>query len=153
MATKNPFDPSEFFNAYDQDAIKKIFDPQNMFAAFTDGSGTEFDLQSVAGATKKNLEALTEANMTAISTYRELFEKQMAVFEQLTQAARQQAERLEPTGDAGAVSRNAKVVSEAVEQAFQVMQEMAESATEANTKVLDNTKERVNEAIAKMKQD
>ncbi|MGB7243147.1 MAG: hypothetical protein WBC93_13805 [Sulfitobacter sp.] len=151
MATKNPFDPSEFFKAFDPDAIKKMFDPQNMFAVVPDMAGKNFDFQSIVGANGTDLKAVTEANMSAVKTYNDLLNEQMAIFEKLTTAARGHVEQLEPVGGADAATRNAKIVNDAVSQAFQLMQEMAEAATKANTKVFEETSAKVEEAIANIK--
>jgi hypothetical protein len=151
MATKNPFDPSESFKAYDPDAIKKMFDSQNMFAFVPDLAGNSFDLQSIVGASETDLKAVTDANMSTVKTYNDLLKEQMGIFEKLTTAARAHVETLEPIGGADAASRNAKIVSEAVQKAFQLMQEMAEAATKANTKVFEETSAKVEEAIANIK--
>lgn len=151
MTTKNPFDPSEFFKAYDPEAIQKIFNPQNMFAFVPDMAGKGFDLQSIVGGKETDLKALTDANMSTINTYNDLLKEQMGILEKLTSAARDHVEKLEPAGGADAASRNAKIASEAVQTAFQLMQEMAEAATKANTKVFEETSAKVEEAIANIK--
>ena len=87
----NPYDYSQMFRMFDPEQVQKAFDPNRMFAMFEPAKSPAFDMSGVFEMNRKNFEAMVEANKAAAAAYKDLLEKQMEVFQQMTQAAREQA--------------------------------------------------------------
>lgn len=149
--TKNPFDMSEYFAAFDPEAMTKMFNPQAMFAMFQPQAASMFDMEGIIKANQRNFEAMKEANQAAAETYKDLLDKQMEIFGKLTLAARQQYEWAEDTAGADTLKAKTAAMSEAVEEALRLMRKMAEASREANQQAFDDVKGQVDAAVQKMK--
>lgn len=146
MVTKGPFDYSSMFKMFDPEDVRKFFDPMRMFSMY-DRRVSPFDLSAVYDANRKSFDAMVEANKAAASAYQDLLEKQMEVFHQLTEAARDHVAWVDETAGPEALGRKTEAYGEAVEKALVLMRKLAESARDANEDAYASLKTQVNDAI------
>lgn len=134
--TKNPHDPTEFFKAFDPEAIQKMFDPQNMLAAFQQGSES-FDISKLTEMNKQQVEAMAEANRAAAESYRDMMAKQMAVFQDV----------IAPAQAMMAKSTDPEKMNASIAEGLELMKTMAENARKANEEALAAFKLRLDQAL------
>ena len=152
MAQNNPFDMTQYFQAFDPQAMARMFDPQSMFAMFQPPQTPPvFDMDAVIKANQRNFEAMTEANKAAAEAYKDLLDKQMEIFAKLTQAARQQYDWAEDKTNPDQMKAKTAAMNEAVEEALALMKKLAEATREANEEAFSKVKGQVDEAVDGMK--
>ncbi|SES16032.1 Phasin protein [Tranquillimonas rosea] len=152
MATKNPYDFSEYFKAFDPELMTKMFTPQAMMAMFQPQSrGDMFDMESVIKANQRNFEAMADANRAAAEAYKDLLDKQMEIFGKLTMAARQQYEWMEDTAGPDTLKAKTEAMNDAVEEALTLMRKLAEEARKANEEAFSTVRGQVDEAVEEIK--
>ena len=144
---KHPYDYGKMFKVFDPDDVQKFFDPNRMFAMFEPAKSQAFDLSGVFDLNRKNFEAMVEANKAAAAAYKDLLEKQMEVFAQLTSAARDHAAWIDETTGPQAISQRTEAYASAVEKALVLMRKLADSARDANEEAYTQLKGQVNEAL------
>ena len=144
---KHPYDYGKMFKVFDPDDVQKFFDPNRMFAMFEPAKSPAFDLSGVFDLNRKNFEAMVEANKAAAAAYKDLLEKQMEVFAQLTSAARDHAAWIDETTGPQAISQRTEAYASAVEKALVLMRKLADSARDANEEAYAQLKGQVNEAL------
>lgn len=144
---KHPYDYGKMFKVFDPDDVQKFFDPNRMFAMFEPAKSPAFDLSGVFDLNRKNFEAMVEANKAAAAAYKDLLEKQMEVFAQLTSAARDHAAWIDETTGPQAISQRTEAYASAVEKALVLMRKLADSARDANEEAYTQLKGQVNEAL------
>lgn len=142
----NPFDPSAFFRAFDQEAVQRMFDPSQFFAYMERFSPQDVDMGAIMQSNQRQFQALADANAAALSTYRDMLEKQRAILDQMMTAARDAMGKLEPMSGADAANRNTKILADAAQTAFGLMQDMAKSAAEANAAAFEAATEKAQKA-------
>lgn len=148
MVGKNPFDYSEMFKVFDPEDVAKMFNPTRMFSVFdTEKAASSFDMTQLFDTNRKNFEAMVEANKSAAAAYKDLLEKQMDVFGQLTSAARDHVAWMEENAGPEALSKKTEAYGEAVETALGLMRKLAENARDANEEAYAKLKDQVNEAM------
>lgn len=141
--TKNPFDPSEMFKGGSADAMSKFFDPMSLMKSLQEASKDLPGLSGFAETHQRNVEALAEANKAAMAGYKDMLEKQMQIFQSVTEPAQQM---LKGAGDPAAIQASTAAWNKAVEEALGLMQSMAEAAQAANAQAF----EKVNEQAASL---
>lgn len=151
MAARNPFDFSDMFRMFDPNDVQKMFDPQRMFSMFEPSRSPAFDMTGVFEMNRKNFEAMVDANKAAAAAYKDLLEKQMEVFQQLTTAAREHVAWIDETTGPDAVSKRTEAYAAAVEKALVLMRKLADSARDANEDAYSQLKEQVNDAMEEIK--
>lgn len=151
MAAKYPFDLSEMTKLYDPERIAKLFDPKSMFEQIPAMQSSPVDMVQIIERNRRSFDAMVEANKAAAASYRDMMEKQMEIFNQLTQVAGEYAKNVDTSGSADAAKRNMDVYSKAIEKAFGLMQKMAESGREANQKAFDSIQKQVMAAAEELK--
>ncbi|TYB91226.1 phasin family protein [Oceaniovalibus sp. ACAM 378] len=151
MAQKNPFDMSEMFKAFDPAEMTKMFQPQNMFAMFQPQTPQMFDMEGIMKANQRNFDALGEANKAAASAYKDMLDKQMDVFGQMTNAVREQYQWAEDNVGPDTLKAKQQSMNEAVEEALSMMKKLADASREANEKAFTDLKGQVSEAVDGMK--
>ena len=151
MATKNPFDFSDMFKAFDPADVQKYFDPQRMMSMFEPPRTPGFDITGVFDTNRKNFDAMVEANKAAAEAYKDLLEKQMEVFAQMTAAAREHVAWIEETAGPEAMSQKTEAYGEAVEKALVLMRKLADSARDANEDAYAQLKDQVSDAMDELK--
>ena len=149
---QNPFDMSKMFRMFDPNDVQKFFDPNKMFESVTPAKTNAFDMSGVFDMNRKNFEAMVDANKAAAAAYKDLLEKQMEVFGQLTQAAREHVAWVDETTGPEAVSTKTEAYGAAVEKALVLMRKLADAARDANEEAYNQMKGQVNEALEDIKQ-
>ncbi|MGS4944396.1 phasin family protein [Meridianimarinicoccus sp. RP-17] len=149
---KNPYDMSQMFRMFDPEDVQKFFDPNQMFSAFAPAKTNAFDMSGVFDMNRKNFEAMVDANKAAAAAYKDLLEKQMEVFGQLTQAAREHVAWVDETTGPEAVSNRTESYALAVEKALVLMRKLADAARDANEEAYTQIKGQVNDALEDIKQ-
>ena len=144
---KNPYDYGQMFKMFDPADVQKVFDPNRMLAMFEPSKSPAFDLSGVFDMNRKNFEAMVEANKAAAAAYKDLLEKQMEVFAQLTAAARDHTAWIDETTGPQAISQRTEAYGAAVEKALILMRKLADSARDANEEAYTQLKGQVNEAL------
>lgn len=144
---RNPYDFSQMFRMFDPDDVQKYFDPNRMFTMFEPSKSPALDMSGVFDLNRKNFEAMVEANKAAAAAYKDLLEKQMEVFAQMTQAAREHVAWIDETTGPEAISTRTEAYAAAVEKALVLMRKLADSARDANEEAYTQLKGQVNEAL------
>jgi len=147
---QNPYDFSQMFKAFDPENVQKMFDPNRMFEMFQPAQSSAFDMSGVFEMNRRNFEAMVEANKAAAAAYKDLLEKQMEVFQQMTEAAREHVAWMDETTGPQAVSQRTEAYAAAVEKALVLMRKLADSARDANEEAYTQLKGQVNEALEEM---
>lgn len=125
----NPFDISEFFKAYNFDALSQMFEPTAFINAFR-GTDREIpDMAFVFAANKQRFEAMAQANKAAAESYKAMIAQQMEIFEEIIKPAR---ETMINASDPAMIAAAQDAMNRAVEQALDIMQEMAQTTRTAN---------------------
>jgi len=105
------------------------------------------DIEKLADDARKNIEALQEANRTVVDGWRTLAEKQMEMFQQTLQRW-QEAGSGESRGfSAESAEKQTQLAREGFEQALENMRELAEIATESQSKAFEIMRARFEENL------
>ena len=147
MTKKNPFDFNEMMKAFDPEAIAKMFDPKAMFAMFQKDAPS-LNMHDIIRSNQRNFDAMIAANADA-AAYRDLLERQMQIFDEMTAAARKQLAAAAGAGPE-AVSGKAAAYAAAVEQALDMMRQLAENTRQANAQAFDAVKDKLAQALGQM---
>ena len=143
MAKKPTDSYSEFMKAFDPANISKIFDPQKMMEQFG-ANPSDFDPKEIIKKADENFNAMTKANEAAAASYRDLLEKQMQIFRDVTTEAASQVHAASPE-DAKALYQKA------VKRALEIMTELSDNAHKANNEAYKAVRTQVNKAIKDLK--
>ena len=149
---KNPFDMTEMFRAFDPDQMTRMWNPQTFMAMFQQPQAQTMDMETVIKANQKNFEAMAEANKSAAEAYKDLLDKQMEIFEQMTAAARSQVEWADDTAGPAQMQARTAAMSGAVEEALKMMRRMAEAARDANSEAYASIQGQMKEAMARVEE-
>jgi hypothetical protein len=144
--TKSPFDFSEMMKAFDPAEMSKMFDPTKFMEAFELPRTDAFDMAPVMEANKRNFEAMVAANKAAAESYKEMLDKQMAIFQQVTQPAQ---EMLAKAADAQTMQSGTEAFSKAVEDGLALMQTLADATRKANEDAFSAVQSQVESAMKK----
>jgi len=147
----NPYDFSQMFKMFDPSEVQKAFDPTRMMSMFEPAKSPAFDMSGVFEMNRRNFEAMVEANKAAAAAYKDLLEKQMEVFQQMTEAAREHASWIDETTGPDAISKRTEAYAAAVEKALVLMRKLADSARDSNEEAYSQLKGQVNEALEELK--
>lgn len=148
---KNPYDFSNMFKMINPEDVSKYFDPAKMMSVFEPAKSPAFDMSGVFDLNRKNFESMVEANKAAAAAYKDLLEKQMEVFAQLTSAAREHVAWVDETTGPAAVSQKTEAYGLAVEKALVLMRKLADSARDANEEAYTQIKVQVSDAMDEIK--
>ncbi len=141
-AGANPFDPARLAELMNPAELSKLFDLSALKG---------FDQSSLYEAQKRNMEALVAAQKAAASGYQDLFEKQVAVFQETMKAAQSQIaalSRAEPGPEAA--KKQAELTAKAFETAVSNAQALAEAAQRANAEAYSHISARIEESLAEL---
>lgn len=138
----NPFDPSKFQEMFSSMDPSKFFDMSAIKG---------FDQSALFTAQKKNMDALVSAQKAAAAGYQDLFEKQVAIFQETMKAAQAQiSEVTKADPGADAAGKQAELTSKAFERAIANAQELAEAAHKANSEAYEIVRARVEASVAEL---
>ena len=133
----------EFMKLFDPANVSKMFDPQSFMENFGVNPG-DLDPQETIRKARENFDAMTKANEAAAKSYRDLLEKQMQIFRDVTAEAAEQV-KAAPNADAKAAYQNA------VRRALEIMTELSEAAHKANNDAYEAVKTQVDKTIKDLK--
>jgi phasin family protein len=128
--------------------------PANLFGEYTKLI-TQFklpgvDIASVLEARRKDIEALAEANMTALAGVQQLGQKQMDIVRSATAELQSLVTRLGTPGSQSAAA-TAEGVQKALQKAFTDMQELADAAYRSQTDSIAVVTKRFAEHVEELK--
>ena len=146
--TKAPFDFSEMMKAFNPEAMSKMFDPATMMKTLQDAGKDMPDMSAFIQSNQRNFDAMTEANKAAAATYKDMLEKQMQLFQSVTEPAQQ---KLKEAADPATIQAGTAAMNDAVAQALALMQTMADAARTANEQAFEAVKEQAANATRSMK--
>ena len=132
-----------FMALFDPANVSKAFDPQVMMEQFG-VNPANMDPQDTIKKARDHFDAMAKANEAAAKSYRDLLEKQMQIFHDVTSEAAVQA-KAGPPQDVPAAYQ------QAVKRALEIMTELSDSARDANNQAYDAVKEQVEETIRNLK--
>ncbi|RLA50052.1 MAG: hypothetical protein DRQ98_13355 [Gammaproteobacteria bacterium] len=142
--TKNATDGfKEFINMFDAAKVSKMFDPQALMEQFGVMPGN-LDPKETIEKAKGNFESMAKANEAAAASYRDLMEKQMQIFRDLTSEASEQMKT-------GTSQDATETYQQAVKRALEIMTDLSEATQKANEQAFDNIKTEVDKALKDMK--
>lgn len=143
--------------AFDASKIADMFKPMDMTkmfdgATFDPTSFKGFDQAGLMAAQQKNMSALVAAQQAAAAGYQDLFEKQVAIFQETMTAAQEQISELtkaEPNADSAA--KQTALTTKAFESAVANAQALADAAHKANADAYEIVRARVETSIEELK--
>lgn len=139
--TPNPF--QDYLKMFDPANLSKAFDPKAMMEKFGATSGMMNPQETIAKS-KAQFEAMAKANEAAAQSYRDLMEKQMKIFQDLTAEAAEKV-KAGPPQDATAAYQ------ESVNRALEIMTELSDAAKDANNQAYEAVKGHVEKAMQDLK--
>lgn len=134
---------NEFMKMFDPAQVSKIFDPQAIMNSFGVNPG-DLDPQETIRKARENFDAMAKANEAAAKSYRDMVEKQMQIFRDVTSEAAEQIK-------AGTPQDANKMYQTAVRRALEIMTELSETAQTANNEAYEAVKKQVEKAIKDLK--
>lgn len=138
MTHKNPFDASE---------MMKMFDPANMMSAFAPKKSSGPDLSAIMESNKRNFDAMLAANQAAAAASQDFYQKQMAIFEEITKSATEKVAGLGTSSGIDAAEKQAEIYGAAVEKALAIMTELADKTGKANQEAFESVQAQIADAI------
>ena len=144
----NPFNPftSVDFSKFD---LSK-FDMTKMLG---DVKIPGFDMEAIMGAQRKNIEALTAANQTAVQGMQAVAQRQAEILSQAMNEVSSIAQQL--AGNASnpqeMTTKQAELARKGFEQALSNMRELAEMVSKSNTDAFAIINKRVTESLQELK--
>lgn len=149
MATKptNPFSPFGNLNLGNFDLSK--FDFTKMLGDFKLPGA---DLETLMAGQRKNIEALTAANQTAVAGIQAVAKRQAEILSESMSAATTALQQLSGiTEPRERVAKQVDVTKEALEKALATMRELAETITKSADEALGVINKRVIESLDEVK--
>lgn len=147
MTFKPPVDFKDMMQMFDPDRISKMFNPEQMIAALKGNFDQPFDAEAMIASNQKNFEAMVAANKAAAAGYQDFYNKQMAIFTEVTKGAQDQLK----AGTVGKAENPAEAYREAVEKALALMADFASAAQKAQEDAASVIDARVKQAVADFK--
>ncbi|SFU22139.1 hypothetical protein [Sedimentitalea nanhaiensis] len=144
MAKKEPTDNyAEFMRFFSPANVSKMFDPQAMAAQFSVKPG-QLDAQDTIQKARDKFDAAAKANEAVAVSYRDLMEKQMRIFRDVTSVAADHQ-------TSGSPEDIAASYQQAVTRALEIMADLSEAARDANNQAYDAIKSEVDKTIEELK--
>ncbi|MBI3515672.1 MAG: phasin family protein [Proteobacteria bacterium] len=110
------------------------------------------DLEKIASAQRKNVEALTSANQLAAEGFQAVARRQAEILRQtLEEAGKSMRDLMEQSAPEDRMVKQAELAKSAFETALSNMRELAEMVTKANTEAFDVINRRVTESLDELK--
>ncbi len=146
MAKNNLFDFSPFMKMHDPQIFASFFDPEAATSWLKDQKIDGLDPSAILAENSKRIDALRQANEDAMHALNTLMKRQSAIFEQLMNAARENAGRIDTSGSSNAPHRNIKICSDAIGTAVQLMKQLSDETQVASDKVFKEISDQVDAA-------
>ena len=140
------------FYGFDAEKMSEMFKTADMTKFFETARMPMFDMEAIAAAQHKNMEALVEANKAAAAGYQEIFKAQVALFEESMASLQKQASevKMDQMTTEGA-SRQMELLKAWFEKALSSLSDLAETAQKANGEAFEIVRTRVQESLDEMK--
>ena len=152
MAQNNAYD-NPWMKAFDPEQMRQMWDPQRMMSMFQpQQQSNPFDMEEIIKANQRNFDAMAEANKSAAEAYKGMIDKQMEIFNQLTDKAREQYDWIEQNAGPDKMKAKTAAMNEAVEEALKMMRKMADEARAANEEAFKMVQGQMSEATAKVEE-
>lgn len=144
----NPFNPFAAMDFSKFDLSK--FDVTKMLG---DVKIPGFDMQAVMDAQRKNIEALTAANQTAVQGMQAVAQRQAEILSQAMNEVSSIAQQLASSASnpQEMTAKQAELVRKAFEQALANARELAEMVSKSNTEAFAIINKRVTESLQELK--
>ena len=148
MSTPNPFNPFAAMDFSKFDLGK--FDVTKMLG---DVKIPGFDMQAIMDAQRKNIEALTAANQTAVQGMQAVAQRQAEILSQSMNEVSSIAQQLASSASnpQEMTAKQAELVRKAFEQALANARELAEMVSKSNTEAFAIINKRVTESLQELK--
>ena len=148
MSTPNPFNPFANFDFGKFDLSK--FDVTKMLG---DVKIPGFDMQAIMDAQRKNIEALTAANQTAVQGIQAVAQRQAEILSQAMNEVSTVAQQLASSASnpQEMTAKQAELVRKGFEQALANARELAEMVSKSNTEAFAIINKRVTESLQELK--
>ena len=130
---KNPFDPANFMKMMEDMPFKDMMPKMPQMAP-----------SDMMGLQQRNMEAMQAASQAAAEGYRDLFAKQVELFQTMMTEAQAQATNMDPQA-------RQDVMAKAYEQATTHMTELATTAQSANAEASRIVMERMQSSLEELK--
>ena len=141
-ADNNPFDPAKLAEMMKSADFTKMFD-------MTQFKG--LDQSALFDAQKKNMDAMVAAQQAAAAGYQDLFEKQVAIFQDTISAAQTQIGEMTSTASpADAAAKQAELSKKSYETALANVNDLTEAAQKANADAFEIVKARVETSVKEL---
>ena len=141
---------SQFPFVFDAEKMRDMFKMPEFDKMFEQMPHFDFDV--LMKAQQKNVQALIEANKTAMAGYQEIYRRQVALVEEhIARAKDQIAEMQNQPMSAESGSKAMEELKETLDKVTGDLRELAELAQKANTEAFDIVKARFEEGLAEFK--
>jgi phasin family protein len=142
-ADNNPFDPAKLAEMMKAPDFSKMFDPANFGEQFKTADQT-----AMFAAQQKNMDALVAAQKAAAAGYQDLFQKQVAIFQETLSAAEAEIATITKTASpTDAAQAQADLGRKAYDKAVANLTELTDAARKANEEAFEIVKSRVEAGI------
>ena len=143
----NPFNPFANVDFSKFDMTK--FDMTKMLG---DVKIPGFDMDAIMAAQRKNIEALTAANQTAVQGMQAVAQRQAEILSQAMNEVSSIAQQLSGSGNPQEMTaKQTELARKAFEQALSNMRELAEMVSKSNTEAFAIINKRVTESLQELK--
>lgn len=152
MNYKPPASFQDFMDMFNPEKVARMFDPEQLKSAFDMPTAPGFDFGAMIESNRKNYEAMVAANKAATEAYKQFYEMQLRIFNEMIQAAQTGAPKFGAPGDPEAAKKQSELLGMAFEKSFELMSELASASRKANEEAFAVIKTRVDAAASEMKQ-
>lgn len=148
--SSNPFlDPKN--NPF-LDTGKNPFLNNDLMSAFSSMKAPNMDFSGLAEAQKRNFEAITAANKTAVEGLQAVFKRQGEILKEITEEVNGLAQNSVTTGGPeDHAARNLDAVKSAIEEAVSNIRELSEMTAKSQSEAFDILNKRVTESLDEVK--
>lgn len=145
--------PESFF---DVSKLMKDFDPTKMVGELSNMLKQYklpgVDVDAVVASQKKNLEALTSANRTAIEGLQSVVKRQAEILQETMNEASKAVDSLSKAGSpADVAAKQAELTKDAFERALGNMRDLAEMVTKSNQEATSTINSRISASLDELK--
>lgn len=146
MSDKNPFDFSEMFKQFDPAEMTRQFQK-----AFDDSPFAQMQSSDFAETQRKNMEALTEAQQTAVNGARKIMKSQAEMLQAAMAEASAAMQSITESGSGELPKKNAEAVEKAFNQSIENFEEITAMVESLYKEVSSKVEAQVAENLQQLK--
>ncbi len=150
MMPRPPANFSELMQMFDPANVTKMFDPKQMLEAFKPENLQAIGLQAAMAKSQRQFDAMVAANKAAAAAYKDLLEKQMQIFAEMTEHAKKQVQEMGEASGPDAVAKQAEIYTAGVEKALALMIELSNAARKANEEAFAAIQKEVERSLSEL---